>query len=58
MFYVLYYYHQTYAEKNYRQNKFFKMNYNFFIKFFGVLGRGPKFQLPFAAAFSEKEKTH
>ena len=42
MFYVLYYYHQTYTEKNYRQNKFIKMNYNFFIKFFGVLGRGRK----------------
>ena len=42
MFYVLYYYHQTYAEKNYRQNKFIKKNHNFFIKFFGVLGRGAK----------------
>ena len=35
MFYVLYYYHQTYTEKNYRQNKFIKTNYNF-IKFFRV----------------------
>ena len=41
MFYVLYYYHQTYIEKNYRQNKFIKTNYNF-IKIFGVLGRGCK----------------
>ena len=41
MFYVLYYYHQTYTEKNYRQNKFIKTNYNF-IKFFRVLGRGRK----------------
>jgi hypothetical protein len=41
MFYVLYYYHQTYTEKNYRQNKFIKTNYNF-IKIFGVLGRGRK----------------
>lgn len=41
MFYVLYYYHQTYTEKNYRQNKFIKTNYNF-IKFFGVLGRAEK----------------